>query len=198
MALRDRLLRTLELAETLEDPAHRAPYLTFVFVGGGYAGLGGMAELQDFAQDITRLYPRCREQGLRFVLVEARERIIAEIPQRLGAFALKELQGRGIEVRSNTRVTEVRADAVVLSTGETLPTRMVVWTAGVKPSPVVERLGLPLDQAGRIRVDGHLRVVGSPNVWAVGDAAAVPDPSRRDRRARPRGSTRCARPGASE
>ena len=178
VALRDRLLRTLELAETLDDPAEREPYLTFVFVGGGYAGLGGMAELQDFARDITRLYPRCREQGLRFVLVESRERIVQEIPERLGRFALQQLQSRGIEVLSGTRVVEVRADAVVLSTGETLRTSMVVWTAGVTPTPVVARLGLPLDEGGRIRVDAHMRVLGAPNVWALGDAAAVPDPAR--------------------
>lgn len=178
VALRDRLLRTLEVAETLDDPAEREPYLTFVFVGGGYAGLGGMAELQDFARDITRLYPRCREQGLRFVLVESRERIVQEIPERLGRFALQQLQSRGIEVLSGTRVIEVRADAVVLSTGETLRTSMVVWTAGVTPTPVVARLGLPLDEGGRIRVDAHMRVLGAPNVWALGDAAAVPDPAR--------------------
>ncbi len=178
VALRDRLLRTLELAETLEDPEERAPYLTFVFVGGGYAGLGGLAELQDFARDITRLYPRCREQGLRFVLVESRERIMAEVPERLAAFALRQLAGRGIEVLSATTVTAVHADRVSLSTGASIATRTVVWTAGVAPSPVVASLGLPLDPTGRLRVDAHMRVEGVPNVWALGDAAAVPDPAR--------------------
>lgn len=178
VALRDRLLRTLELAETLEDPAERAPYLTFMFVGGGYAGLGGMAELQDFAQDIVRLYPRCRAQGLRFVLVESRDRVLAEIPESLANFALRELTARGIEIRSGMRVTAITAQDAELSTGERIPTRMVVWTAGVRPSPAVAELGLPLDDFGRIRVDDHMRVEGCPDVWALGDAAAVPDPSR--------------------
>jgi NADH dehydrogenase len=177
VSLRDRVLRTLEMAETLEDDAERAEWLTFVFVGGGYAGLGGLAEVQDFALDVVRLYPRCRAQGLRFVLVESQDRIMGEVPERLGAFALKEIRGRGTELRLSTRVTAVGPDHVILSTGETVPTRLVVWTAGVKPAPAVERLGLPLDETGRIRVDAQMRVEGVDDVWALGDAAAVPDPA---------------------
>ena len=177
VSLRDRVLRTLEMAETLEDDAERAEWLTFVFVGGGYAGLGGLAEVQDFALDVVRLYPRCRAQGLRFVLVESQDHIMGEVPERLGAFALREIRGRGTELRLSTRVTAVGPDHVVLSTGESVPTRLVVWTAGVKPAPAVERLGLPLDETGRIRVDAQMRVQGVDDVWALGDAAAVPDPA---------------------
>ena len=177
VSLRDRVLRTLEMAETLEDDTERAEWLTFVFVGGGYAGLGGLAEVQDFALDVVRLYPRCRAQGLRFVLVESQDHIMGEVPERLGAFALREIRGRGTELRLSTRVTAVGPDHVVLSTGETVPTRLVVWTAGVKPAPAVERLGLPLDETGRIRVDAQMRVEGVEDVWALGDAAAVPDPA---------------------
>ncbi|GAC1316649.1 MAG: NAD(P)/FAD-dependent oxidoreductase [Thermoleophilaceae bacterium] len=180
VAVRDRLLRTLEMAETLEDSHERAAYLTFVWVGGGYAGLGGLAEVQEFARDITRLYPRCRAQGLRFVLVEARERIMGEVPDELAEFALGELRERGIEIRSATTVTELAEDRVTLSTGESIATRMVVWTAGVMPAPVVADLGLPRDPTGRLRVDSHMRVDGHSNVWALGDAAAVPDPTKAD------------------
>ncbi|MGI8440891.1 MAG: NAD(P)/FAD-dependent oxidoreductase [Thermoleophilaceae bacterium] len=178
VALRDRLLRTLEMAETLEDSEERASYLTFVFVGAGYAGLGGLAELQDFAADVIGLYPRCRLQGMRWLLVEARSRVMGEVPPMLSEFAERELRARGIETLAETRLEEVTAESVRLSTGETVPTRTVVWTAGVKPSPVVAHLGLPVDEAGRIRVDSYMRVEGHDNVWAVGDAAAVPDPAR--------------------
>jgi NADH:ubiquinone reductase (H+-translocating) len=178
IALRNRVLRCLELAESLEDPEQRAQYLTFVFVGGGYAGLEGLAELQDFMADVIELYPRCRLQGMRWVLVEARDRVMTEIPADLAEFATEELRGRGIEFRTRTTVEEVTATSVRLSTGEVVPTRTLAWTAGVKPPPVVERLGLPTVK-GRIVVDSHLQVEGHPDVWAIGDAAAVPDPARR-------------------
>ena len=178
IALRNQLLRTLEFAESLEDPGEREKYLTYVFVGGGYAGVEGFAELQDFAADVIDLYPRCRVQGMRWLLVEATERIMREINPGLADFTMRELQGRGLEFRLNTTVEEVGADGVRLSGGETLPTRTVVWTAGVKPHPAVAQLGLPLEK-GRIKVDRFLQVEGRSNVWAVGDAAAVPDPAQK-------------------
>ena len=177
IALRNRVIRSLEMAETLEDPEQRAAYLTFVFVGGGYAGVEGLAELQDFAADAIDEYPRCRTQGLRFVLVEAADRIMRETPPDLAAFTTQELRGRGIEIRTNTTIEDVTDRSVRLSTGEEVPSRTLVWTAGVKPHPVVERLGLPLEN-GRIKVDPYLQVEGTGNVWAIGDAAAVPDPAK--------------------
>src|SRR4051794_14670230 len=112
IALRNHLLRTLEMAESLEDPAAREKYLTFVFVGGGYAGVEGLAELQDFAADVVELYPRCRVQGMRWILVEATDRIMREITPSLADFTMRELEGRGLEFRLNTTITEVTADSV--------------------------------------------------------------------------------------
>src|SRR5919202_3761644 len=176
--LRNRLLRTLEAAETLEDPAARQAWLTYVFVGAGYAGLEGLAELQDFAADAIERYPRCRMQGMRWILVEATDRVMPEISPDLAEFAVRELRGRGIEIRTDTTLEELTATTARLSDGEVVPTRTCVWTAGVRPHPVVARLGLPLDDRGRIRVDETLRVDGHPDVWAIGDAAAVPDPAK--------------------
>jgi len=176
IALRNHVLRTLEMAESVEHPSERQKYLTYVFVGGGYAGVEGLAELQDFAADVIDRYPRCRVQGMRWLLVEASDRIMREIPPDLADFTMRELQGRGIEFRVGTTLKEITADAVRLADGEELPTRTVVWTAGVKPHPVVGRLGLPLEQ-GRIVVDKTLKVRGVEGVWAIGDAAAVPDPA---------------------
>jgi NADH dehydrogenase len=176
IALRNRLLRHLEIAETLEDEAERASYLTFVFVGGGYAGVEGLAELQDLAVDVLSEYPRCREQGTRWLLVEAQDDIMGEVHPRLGDYTARELEARGIEVLTATTVERAHADRVELSTGETVPTRMLVWTAGVQPHPVVEALGLPLE-GGRIEVDRFCRVAGHADVWAIGDAAGVPDPA---------------------
>ena len=178
IALRNRLLNSLEAAETLESPEERAAYLTYVFVGGGYAGLEGLAELHDFCASIIDLYPRCRLEGTRWVLVEAKERVMLEVQPDLAEFATRELRSRGIEFRTETTVEEVSARSVRLSTGERIPTRTLVWTAGVRPHPSVETLGLPLVR-GRIHVDRHMQVQGHDNVWAIGDAAAVPDPARK-------------------
>ena len=178
IALRNQILQTLERAESVDDEAARRALLTYVFVGAGYAGLERLAELQDFSADVVDLYPRSRVQGLRFILVEARERVMPEISADLAAFATAELRRRGVEVRTSTTVERISADSVELSDGELVPCRTVAWTAGVRPHPVVEQLGLPLDGGGRIVVDRFCQVEGRADVWAVGDAAAVPDPAR--------------------
>jgi NADH:ubiquinone reductase (H+-translocating) len=178
--LRNRLIRTLEAAETLEDPAERGAWLTYIFVGAGYAGLEGLAELQDFAADAIERYPRCRTQGMRWILVEATGRVMPEISPQLADFAVRELRGRGIEIKTDTTLDELTDSTATLSDGELVPARTCVWTAGVRPHPVVERLGLPLNDKGRIVVDETLRVQGRSNVWAIGDSAAVPDPAKKD------------------
>jgi NADH:ubiquinone reductase (H+-translocating) len=180
-ALRNQVLRCLDIAESLEDPDERRGYLGFVFVGAGYAGVEGLAELQDFAAQTIELYPRCRAQGMRWVLVEARERIMQEVPGSLSSFAERELRRRGIEVLTGTTLQRIDEHSAALSGGQTIPTRTVVWTAGVKPSPAVARLGLPLDAGGRVAVAPTMRVdpaalpAGAGTVWAIGDCAAVPD-----------------------
>jgi NADH dehydrogenase len=178
-ALRNQILRCLDIAESVEDPVVRREYLTFVFVGAGYAGLEGLAELQDFAAETIALYPRCHAEGMRWVLVEASSRIMAEVPASLALFAARELLGRGIEIHTNTTLTSLDERGATLSSAEHIPARTLVWTAGVKPSPVVSSLGLPLDLSGRILTDREMRVPGHPGVWAIGDCAAVPDPARR-------------------
>ena len=176
-ALRNRALLNLEIAEAMDDPAERVSYLTFVFVGAGYAGVEGIAELQDFVADVIERYPRCRTQGTRWVLVEALPQIMPEIPPDLAEFATRELRARGIEVKTDVRMNGCTEDEVELDDGERIPSRTLCWTAGVKPPALVQQLGLPLHPSGRIDVDATTRVKGRDNVWAVGDAAAVPDPA---------------------
>jgi len=177
IALRNRALLHLEIAESLDDPEKRREYLTFVFVGAGYAGVEGVAELQDMVADVIDRYPRCRIDGTRWILVERLDRIMPEIGPKLADFATRELQGRGIEVRTGTSLDAVEQDAATLSTGERIPTRTVCWTAGVAPPALVRELGLPLGAGGRIEVEQTLRVKGHDNIWAIGDTAAVPDPA---------------------
>jgi NADH dehydrogenase len=177
IALRNRLIQSLERAEARVDARAMDELLTFVFVGAGYAGLEGIAELQDLATDLLEHYPRCAAHGMRFILVEARDRVMPEISRGLADFATGELRRRGIEILTSTTLDEVTGTTATLSTGEVVPTRTVVWTAGVKPVPVVARLGLPLGPGGRIATDATMRVDGLPDVWALGDAAGVPDPA---------------------
>lgn len=174
--LRNHVVETLEAANASDDPARREELLTYVFVGGGYAGLEALAELQDFAADAMESYPRARLHGMRWVLVEATGRVLPEIDAGLAEYALRQLRGRGIDIRLETTLEEVGARHARLSSGELLPTRTVVWTAGVAPHPSLRRLGLPLDERGRVPVDEYLRVQGSDSVWAIGDCAAAPDP----------------------
>src|SRR5256714_9200417 len=185
IALRNRALLNLEIAESLEDPEARRPYLTFVFVGAGYAGVEGIAELQDFVADVIERYPRSRLDGTRWILVEAEDRIMPEIPPWLAEFTTAELRGRGIEVLTNTRVNTIDHETVELSTGERVPARTLCWTAGVKPPSVARALGLPIGAQGRIWTDSQLRVPGFDNVWAIGDAAAVPDPAQKGKATSP-------------
>ncbi|MGI8606515.1 MAG: NAD(P)/FAD-dependent oxidoreductase [Gaiellaceae bacterium] len=175
--LRNHVIETLESANASEDPARREELLTYVFVGGGYAGLEALAELQDFAADAMDRYPRARLHGMRWILVEAMDRVLPEIDLKLADYAVSELRGRGIEIRLGTTLKEVGATSARLSTGESVPTRTVVWTAGVRPHPSLANLSVPLDDRGRVLVDDHLGVQGMQGVWAIGDCAAVQDPS---------------------
>jgi NADH:quinone reductase (non-electrogenic) len=178
IALRNRVLLNLEIAESLRDDASRREYLTFVFVGAGYAGVEGFAELQDYVNDTIDRYPRCRVVGTRWVLVEAQERIMREIPESLAEVASRELRRRGMEIRTGATLESMDERSALLSTGERLPTHLVCWTAGVRTPGVVGQLGLPLGRGDRIETDATMRVKGWDNVWAIGDAAAVPDPAK--------------------
>ncbi len=177
IALRNRVVRHLETAEEIDDPVVRRSYLNFVFVGGGYAGMEGVAELHDFAAYSLRYYPRCRDTGMRWLLIEAGSRIMHEMQPQLADFTQRTLRKRGVEIMVETQLTAVTENSVTLSTGETIPCRTVCWTAGVKASPVAGQLGLPLDH-GRISCNEEMRVAGYDNVWALGDIAAIPDPAR--------------------
>ena len=177
--LRNHVIETLETANATEDPSRRAALLTYVFVGGGYSGLEALAELQDFAADAIERYPRARLHGMRWILVEALDRVLPEVDLDLAAYAVRELRGRGIDVRLGTRLEEARERSVALSTGEEIATETLVWTAGVAPHPSLAALGLPLDERGRVEVDEFMAVRGLDGVWAAGDCAAVPDPAKR-------------------
>jgi NADH dehydrogenase len=173
--LRNHILRRLEAASAAPNDAHRRRELTFVFVGAGYAGVEALAELSDLVRDALRYYPALRDVPQHWVLVDAAPKILPEIPTGLGDYAAAQLTKRGVDIRTATTLDRVEPHAATLSDGEQLLTHTVVWTAGVKAHPLLGRFGLPLDERGRVVVDGTLRVDGLPNVWALGDGARVPN-----------------------
>jgi NADH dehydrogenase len=173
--LRNQLLRLLAAAEIEPDPQRQQRHLTFVFVGGGYAGVETLAELHHLAHDALRHHPALRDVPQRWILVDAAPTILGEIPSRLGDYVRDQLAQRGVELRLGTRLVKVVEGRVTLSDGTEVDTGLLVWTAGVKANPVVARFRLPLDDHGRVRVGPTLQVEGYERVWAVGDCAAVPN-----------------------
>ena len=173
--LRNHVLQRLEAADAAANETHRLRELTFLFVGAGYAGVEALAELADLVRDAIRYYPGLRHAPQRWILVDAAPKILPEIPTRLGEYAAKQLVKRGVEIHVDTTLESVEAGAARLSDGDRILTHTVVWTAGVKASPVLYRFGLPLDERGRVKVDELLRVEGHERVWALGDDAAVPN-----------------------
>jgi NADH dehydrogenase len=175
MYLRDHVLHRLEVASTTSDPRARRRATTFVFVGGGYTGVEALAELQDMAASVVRGYPGLEAGELRWVLVEALDRILTSVPEDLAQRAMDDLRSRGIDIRLGTKVESAENGDLTLSDGTTMSTDTLVWVTGTKPNRIVGELGLPTDDRGRLRVDDRLRVADSPGVWAAGDCAAVPD-----------------------
>ncbi|WP_240969356.1 FAD-dependent oxidoreductase [Streptomyces sp. HNM0575] len=175
IGLRNHVLEQLDIASSTRNPEVRDSALTFVFVGGGYAGVEALAELEDMARYACRYYHNLRAEEMRFLLVEASGRILPEVGEEMGTYALRELRARNIDVRLDTRLDSCEDRVAVLSDGSRHPTRTLVWTAGVKPHPVLAASGLPLNGRGRLACTAQLRVDGAENAWSAGDAAAVPD-----------------------
>jgi NADH:ubiquinone reductase (H+-translocating) len=173
--LRNRVLESMDAAESTDDETVRTRVLTFVFVGGGYAGVEALAELEDLARDASRNYKRIGRADMRWVLIEAAPMILPEMAPDMGPYATRILRERDIEVRLSTTLESAEGGRLRLSDGEEFETDTVVWTAGVRPHPFVAELGLPSDERGRLIVDRYLRVMDVDGAWAAGDCAAVPD-----------------------
>ncbi|MER5768960.1 NAD(P)/FAD-dependent oxidoreductase [Streptomyces sp. NPDC001985] len=175
IGLRNHVIEQMDIASSTRDPAVRDAALTFVFVGGGYAGVEALGELEDMARYTARYYHNIKPADLKWILVEASDRILPEVGEEMGRYAIRELRARNIDVRLTTRLDSCENRVARLSDGSRFPTRTVVWTAGVKPSPLLAATDLPLTERGRLRCTAHLAVDGTEHVWAAGDAAAVPD-----------------------
>jgi NADH dehydrogenase len=176
--LRNHVLSRLDLAASTEDVDLRRKLLTFLVIGGGYAGVEALAELEDMARYATRYYNNISAEDMRWVLVEATGRIMPEVSAKMGVYTVKVLEKRGIEVFLDTRVKTLEGGNVVLDDGTEFPADTIIWTAGVKANPVLQQTDLPLDERGRVRCTADLQVAGLSDAWAAGDNAGVPDLSR--------------------
>lgn len=171
--LRNEVIAALEEADG-ECAAGGDEPLTFVVAGGGFAGVETIAGLNDFVREGLAFYPRVTPSRIRMVLVHAGSVILPELGEKLGRYAQQELESCGVEIMTNAKVADVGHEGVRLSDGRLIPSRLVVWTAGTSPHPLLHDLPCQLDH-GRIVADETLAVPGFPGLWAVGDCAVVPD-----------------------
>ena len=174
LEVRRRVLLAFEMAERESDPALRRAYLTFVIVGAGPTGVemaGALAELRRYV--LRRDFRHIDSREAVVMLLEGTDRVLGSYPDRLRRKTIDVLHSLGVDVRLNTLVTDVRADAVVAG-GETIPTRTVIWAAGNVASPLLKTLGVPLDRQGRVLVEPDCSIPGHPEVFVLGDAADYP------------------------
>ncbi|WP_037573417.1 NAD(P)/FAD-dependent oxidoreductase [Phaeacidiphilus oryzae] len=175
ISLRNHLMAQLDRAESTTDEKVRKQALTFVFIGGGFAGAETLAEAEDMLRDAAQYYPSVKREDMRFILVEAANRILPEVGPELGKWTQQRLEERGIEVYLETSMDSCVDKHVVLKNGIEVDASTIVWTAGVRPNPILSNFGLPLGPRGHVDTAPTLQVQGFDYVWSAGDTAQVPD-----------------------
>jgi NADH dehydrogenase len=171
--LRDHITRQIEMAANAADEAERQARCTFVVVGAGYTGTEVAAQGVLYTADLVKSWPELQGRP-RWLLLDTADRVLPSLDHRLAESSDEVLRERGVEIRTKTSVLEAMDDGVRLSTGEHVPTRSLIWCVGVRPDPLIDHVGMPTRE-GRLVVDEYLNVPGYPDVYAIGDAAAVPD-----------------------
>jgi NADH dehydrogenase len=172
--IRNHVIDMFERADRETDSETRRELLTFVIAGGGFAGVELAGALNDFSRGILADYPNLSPADVRIVLVHSRGHILPELSESLGRYAQESMELRGVTFRLNCRLNDCRLGAVVLSDGE-VRARTLVWTAGTAPNPLLRGLGIEIDKRGAVVVDSTMSVPGHPELWAVGDCAALKD-----------------------
>jgi NADH dehydrogenase len=175
MALRNHILDVFEHADMESDPAVRRSMLTFVVAGGGFAGTETVAELHDFTHTAARFYSTAQKTDIRVVLVHSGPRIMPEIAGQLAVYAMKKLKASGIEIVLNARVSSASGTWVELTSQQRIPTKNLVWTAGVAPGSLISTLPCERNRRGQVVANDFLAVPGYPSIWALGDCAEIPN-----------------------
>jgi NADH dehydrogenase len=172
--LRNRMVALLEEASLHEDEATQRELLTFVTAGGGFAGAETTGAVNDFLRETVRFYPAIKPETIRTILVHGGEYLLPELGEELGRYAERKLRKRGIDIMTGALVKSYDGSVAQVNNGTSISAATLIWTAGAKPSPVVESLPCPKER-GRILTDDCLAVPSFPGLWAAGDCAAVPD-----------------------
>ncbi len=175
--LRNRFVWLLELADSISDPEERARLLTIVVVGGGFTGVEATGELVELFRSVVHYYPHVSLKDVRVVLVEGGPTLLPGLPAKMGEYSTNLLRKRGVEVITGDGVAGADDRCLTLSSGKSIQTRTIVWSAGVAPSPTLAHTPLPHTNRGAIVVNADFRVPGFPKVWALGDCASIPDGS---------------------
>ncbi|SCD45681.1 NADH dehydrogenase [Streptomyces sp. LcepLS] len=175
VGLRNHVLAQMDKADSTHDEAIRRKALTFVFIGGGFAGAETVGELEDMARDAAKDYPNVSREDMRFLLVDVADKILPEVGPKLGEYGKKHLESRGVEVYLKTGMDSCVDGNVKLNNGLEVEAGTIVWTAGVKPNPALAGFGLPLGPRGHVDVGADLQATGTNYIWAAGDNAQVPD-----------------------
>ncbi len=174
-SVRNHLVWLLELADTIDDEARRKRLLTLVVVGGGFTGVETAGEIVELFRSVLPLYKRLRPDEVKMILVEAGPVLLAGLPSKMGKYARRILERRGVEVITGDGVAAVDARGLTLQSGRRIESETVIWSAGVKPSPTIAKTALPTTRRGAVEAQRDMRVVGSADVWALGDCASIPD-----------------------
>ncbi|GHH93473.1 oxidoreductase [Streptomyces capillispiralis] len=177
--LRDHVISQLDLADASHDPAERASRLQFVVVGGGYAGTETAACLQRLTHAAVKRYPRLDPGLIKWHLIDIAPKLMPELGERLGRSAQEILTRRGIEISLGVSIAKAGPEEVTFTDGRVVPTRTLIWTAGVVASPLIATLGAETVR-GRLAVTANMCLPGHDGVFALGDAAAVPDEAKGD------------------
>lgn len=173
--LRNRLVWLLELADSTEDVAARKRLLTIVIVGGGFTGVEAAGEIAELFHSVVRLYRNLSLREIDVILLEAGKALLLGLPERMGAYAARDLERRGVHVLTGDGVASADDNGLFLTSGRRVETATIVWSAGVKPAPLIGAMGLSANKRGALIVRSDLRAPDIPNVWACGDCAAIPD-----------------------
>lgn len=171
--LRNKVIRRLEHADVTNNESLKKQLLTFVVAGGGFSGVETIGELVEMIRRTLKFYPNIEQNDIRTILVQRHKELLPELASSLGRYTVEKLQSRHVEVICERSIVSVTANAVLLNDGTRIATSTMITTVGNSPRPFTESLGIPLTH-GKIPVDEYLRVVGTDNIWALGDAALIP------------------------
>lgn len=174
--LRNLMIELFERADVERDPQRKSTLLTIVIVGGGLVGVELMGELTEFARRLTRTYRHVRYDELKFELIEGGQRLMSELDESLAEYAQRILERRGVRLRLGQRVSSIEPVGVRLGASERIAAETVIIATGVTPAPLLGTLDIETDRKGRVVVDATMRSTHYPNVWALGDCAAIPTP----------------------